>query len=192
MRYSTSWEQSIRIPSVSRSDSGSAPSGDLYSPECQWRPCRLDAPQRRSPAKTATLMICTTRLDDHCTRPQHPDKSSAQSGLCCSLELNHAILVLSAQRLIVSRFFLHFCHQWRFCSLPLSPLACLMRLLDWLMRSLNHQWTDFNCKKYYFFILLLHHWQTILLFDTVKLLWHSLCIKHYINKGHLTLNVTLQ
>ncbi|KAL0159189.1 hypothetical protein M9458_042914, partial [Cirrhinus mrigala] len=36
------WIQSVPSP-----DGGSAPRDDLYSPECQQRPHRLDEPQRR-------------------------------------------------------------------------------------------------------------------------------------------------
>ncbi len=61
-------------------------------------------------------------------------------------------------------FFLHFCHRWSFGSLPLLPLACLFgdakflailsawlhdiigRVLNWMITSLNQQWTDFNWK----------------------------------------------
>ncbi|KAL0151311.1 hypothetical protein M9458_053502, partial [Cirrhinus mrigala] len=38
-----------RIQSVPSPDGGSAPTDDLYSPECQWRPHQLDEPQRRIP-----------------------------------------------------------------------------------------------------------------------------------------------
>ncbi len=38
-----------RIQSVSRSDGGSAPRDDLYSPERQGRPRKLDEPQRLIP-----------------------------------------------------------------------------------------------------------------------------------------------
>ncbi len=40
-----------RIQSVSRSDGGSAPRHDLYSPECQRRPGQLDEPQRQIPSE---------------------------------------------------------------------------------------------------------------------------------------------
>ncbi len=40
-----------RIQSVSRSDGGSAPRDDLYSPECQRRPGQLDEPQRLIPSE---------------------------------------------------------------------------------------------------------------------------------------------
>ncbi|KAL0149361.1 hypothetical protein M9458_055399, partial [Cirrhinus mrigala] len=39
-----------RIQSVPSPDSGSAPREDFESPECQWRPHRLDEPQRRIPS----------------------------------------------------------------------------------------------------------------------------------------------
>ncbi len=41
-------------------------------------------------------------------------------------------------------------------------------------------------EKWVFTIVLLHYWQTMFLFNTVKLLWHNLCYKRYINKGDLT------
>ncbi len=40
-----------RIQSVSRSDGGSAPRDDLYSPERQRRPGQLDEPQRLIPSE---------------------------------------------------------------------------------------------------------------------------------------------
>ncbi len=40
-----------QIQSVSRSDGGSAPRDDLYSPERQRRPGHLDEPQRQTPSE---------------------------------------------------------------------------------------------------------------------------------------------
>ncbi len=40
-----------QIQSVSRSDGGSAPRDDLYSPERQRRPRQLDEPQRQIPSE---------------------------------------------------------------------------------------------------------------------------------------------
>ncbi len=40
-----------QIQSVPRSDGGSAPRDDLYSPERQRRPGQLDEPQRMSPSE---------------------------------------------------------------------------------------------------------------------------------------------
>ncbi len=40
-----------RIQSVSRSDGGSAPRDDLYSPERQQRPGQLDEPKRQIPSE---------------------------------------------------------------------------------------------------------------------------------------------
>ncbi|KAL0199131.1 hypothetical protein M9458_007671, partial [Cirrhinus mrigala] len=40
-----------RIQSVPSPDGGSAPRDDLYGPECQRRPHRLDEPQRRIPSE---------------------------------------------------------------------------------------------------------------------------------------------
>ncbi len=39
------------VTAVTRSDGGSAPRDDLYSPECQWRPGHLDEPQRQTPSE---------------------------------------------------------------------------------------------------------------------------------------------
>ncbi len=131
------------------------------------------------------------------TRQREPDKSSTQSDLCCSLELNHAVLVLSGQRRTApgssQGFLLNLWHRWSFGSLPLPLLACLFGDA-WLIEQtlLEGSWTG-----------LCHHWinheltltgkmtendsQTISLFDSVKLLWHNqYCIKCYINKGDLT------
>ncbi len=52
-----------RIQSVSRSDGGSAPRDDLYSPECQRRPRHLDEPQRQIPSED--LVTYTASGQDH-------------------------------------------------------------------------------------------------------------------------------
>ncbi len=65
---------SLKIQSVSRSDGGSAPRDDLYSPERQRRPGHLDEPQRLIPSED---LVTQTAIG---TRPQEPDKSFAQSG----------------------------------------------------------------------------------------------------------------
>ncbi len=39
------------VTAVTRSDGGSAPRDDLYSPECQQRPGHLDEPQRQTPSE---------------------------------------------------------------------------------------------------------------------------------------------
>ncbi len=39
------------VTAVTRSDGGSAPRDDLYSPERQWRPGHLDEPQRQTPSE---------------------------------------------------------------------------------------------------------------------------------------------
>ncbi len=79
--HSTIKTLNVATQSVSRSYGGSAHRDELDGSECQRRPCQLDELQRQIR-----------------TRPQEPDKSSAQSDLCCRLELNHAMLVLSGQR----------------------------------------------------------------------------------------------
>ncbi len=104
-------------------------------------------PRDRYPPKTSTTIS---------TRPREPDKSSAQSDLCCSLELNQAMLVLSGQRRTAPRlslvspkvFFLHFCHWWSFGFLPLLPLACFFGDA-WLIAQtlLEKSWTGWW-----------HHW----------------------------------
>ncbi len=89
-----------------------------------------------------------------------------------------------------SQGLLNLCHRWSFGSLPLSPLAdytdIIGRELNWMMSTLNHQWTDFNWKN----DLLMSSFiidKLFFLFDSVKLLWHNqYCIKRYINKGDLT------
>ncbi len=40
------------VTAFTRSDGGSAPRDDLYSPERQWRPGHLDEPRDRSPVRT--------------------------------------------------------------------------------------------------------------------------------------------
>ncbi len=40
------------VTAFTRSDGGSAPRDDLYSPERQWRPGHLDEPQRQIPVRT--------------------------------------------------------------------------------------------------------------------------------------------
>ncbi len=39
------------VTAFTRSDGGSAPRDDLYSPERQWRPGHLDEPQRQIPSE---------------------------------------------------------------------------------------------------------------------------------------------
>ncbi len=39
------------VTAFTRSDGGSAPRDDLYSPEHQWRPGHLDEPQRQIPSE---------------------------------------------------------------------------------------------------------------------------------------------
>ncbi len=84
----------------------------------------------------------------------------------------------------------------------LGPCLCRLWLaylgtLDWLHR---HYWKraeldDVNTEppmnwlelEKWLVNVLLHYWQTIFLFDSVKLLWHNqYCIKRYVNKGDLT------
>ncbi len=79
-------EVNVATQSVSRSDGGSAPRDDLYSPECQRRPCQLDELQRQIPS------------EDLVGHRDKTTRSSAQSDLCRSLELNHTMLVSSGQR----------------------------------------------------------------------------------------------
>ncbi len=106
--------------------------------------------------------------------------------------------------LVSPKVFSLFCHRWSFGSLPLSPLACLVGgtafpaiSSTWLHRyylnwtELDDDITEFNdelplTENWVFTIVILHYWQTMFLFNTVKLLWHNLCYKHYINKGDLT------
>ncbi|KAL0171015.1 hypothetical protein M9458_035611, partial [Cirrhinus mrigala] len=57
-----------RIQSVPSPDGGSAPRDDLYSPECQRRPHRLDEPQRRIPSED---LVTQTAVG---TRPREPDE----------------------------------------------------------------------------------------------------------------------
>ncbi len=70
-----------RIKSVSRSDGGSAPRDNLYSPEHQRRPGQLDEPQRQIPSRPCLL-------DGH-----QDEISGIRWVLCtiwlrCSLDLN--------------------------------------------------------------------------------------------------------
>ncbi len=75
-------------------------------------------------------------------------------------------------------------------SFPAISLTWLHRYyLNWT--ELDDDITEFNdelplTEKWVFTIVLLHYWQTMFLFNTVKLLWHNLCYKRYINKGDLT------
>ncbi len=81
-----------QIQSVSRSDGssshdGSAPGDDLYSPECQRRPCQLDELQRQNSSEDLI---------------GHQDKTTRTRRILCRIwhaqELNHAMLVSSGQR----------------------------------------------------------------------------------------------
>ncbi len=58
---------------VSRSDGGSAPRDDFYSPGRQRRPGQLDEPQRQIPSEDSVSLTAIG------TQPQEPDKSFAQS-----------------------------------------------------------------------------------------------------------------
>ncbi len=130
--------------------------------------------------------------------PWEPDKSSAQSDLCCSLELNHAMLVSSGQRRTepgFSKVFSPFLSPMEFWFLATVAFGLLSwgrltdctdtigRELNWLMTSLNHQWTDFEWmnelagKKWLFVIVLLHYWH------------NQYCIKLYINRGKKRLDL---
>ncbi|XP_058619938.1 uncharacterized protein LOC131532373 isoform X2 [Onychostoma macrolepis] len=132
-----------QIQSVSRSDGGSAPRDDLDSPECQRRPGHLDEPQRQIPSEDLVG-----------TRPQEPDKSSAQSDLCCSLELNHTMLVSSVQRRTAPKLCLvapKVLSPMKFWVLAAVAFGLLIwgrladckdiigRELNWMMSTLNHQ-----------------------------------------------------
>ncbi len=111
------------VTAFTRSDGGSAPRDDLYSPERQWRPGHLDEPQRQIPS------------EDPVTRqPSGQDLGNQMSPpiwLCSSWNWT---AVSSGQRRngpptepgFSQGFFSPFCHQWSFGSLPLSPLACLV------------------------------------------------------------------
>ncbi len=107
-------------------------------------------PRDRYPPKTSTTIS---------TRPREPDKSSAQSDLCCSLELNQAMLVLSGQRRTAPRLslvfsqgffspFLSLMEFWFLATVAFGLLfwGCLTdctdtfgKELNWMMTSLNHQ-----------------------------------------------------
>ncbi len=99
-----------QIQSISRPDGGSAPRDDLYSPECQRRPCQLDELQRQIPCKD---------LDGH----RH--KTTRTRGVLCTIWLVlqpgikpcHAGFVRPEENCplnwaLVSPkvFFLNFCH----------------------------------------------------------------------------------
>ncbi len=133
-----------QIQSVSRSDGssshdGSAPGDDLYSPECQRRPCQLDELQRQNSSEDLI---------------GHQDKTTRTRRILCRIwhaqELNHAMLVSSGQRRTApptepgfsQGFLLNLCHRWSFGSLPLSPLACLFGD-TWLIAQtlLEESWT---------------------------------------------------
>ncbi len=113
-----------RIQSVSRSDGGSAPRDDLYSPECQRRPCQLDELQRQIPSEDLV---------------GHRDKTTRTRQVLCSIwpvlqtriKPRHAGFVWPEENCpptvpgFSQGFLLNLCHRWSFGSLPLSPLACL-------------------------------------------------------------------
>ncbi len=124
------------VTAFTRSDGGSAPRDDLYSPERQWR--------TRTPrwAPETDPQWGPRHLDSH------QDKTSGtrwalQSDLQ-QPELNCCVVWPEEKwppdwAWFLPRFFSPFCHQWSFGSLPLSPLACLVgtlnfqqyRRLDW-------------------------------------------------------------
>ncbi len=133
----------------------------------QWRPCLLDG--HRDKTTGTRWVLCTTCWFVWPEENWPPDWAW-----------------------FLPRFFSPFCHRWRFGSLPLSPLACLVGDTSfpaisstWLHRyylnwtELDDDITGFNdelplTENWVFTIVLLHYWQTIFLFDNVKLLWHNL------------------
>jgi hypothetical protein len=137
-------------------------------------------------------------------RDRSPVKTSLAIGtrqVLCTIwpvqELNHAMLVSSGQRRTAPRLSLVSPKVFYSVSVTdgvsgLLIWGCLAdcidtigRELNWMMISLNHQWTDFNWKN----DLLMSSCIINKLFSclTVKLLWHDqYCIKCIINKGDLT------
>ncbi len=170
-----------RIQSVSRSNGGSAPRDDLYSPERQRRSGHLDDPQWRP-----------RHLDGHRDKTLGTRWVLYTIWLCCSWNWT-AGFVWSEENWppdwswFLPRFFSPFCHRWRFGFLLLSPLACLVgdtsfpaisstRLhryyLNW--SELDDDITEFNngmplTENFVFTLLTLFSY-----FDIVKLLWHNL------------------
>ncbi len=159
------------IQSVSRSDGGSAPRDDLYSPERQrrpghrwapetdpqWGPRHLDGHQDKTTG--TSWVLCTIWL---CCSMEQPAGSPGQRRTCPPTE----------------PVFSSFCHRWSFGSLPLSTLACLVGdtsfpaisstwlhryCLNWTELDDDHWiqwWTAFNSKLsvYYCpFALLIHY-----------------------------------
>ncbi|XP_058634529.1 uncharacterized protein LOC131542159 [Onychostoma macrolepis] len=113
----------------SRPDGGSTSRDYLYSPECQWRPCQLDEPQRQIPSKDLA---------------GHRDKTMGTRRVLCSIgpELQprikprHAGFVWPEENCpptvpgFSQGFLLNLYHRWSFGSLWLSPLACFLGTLD--------------------------------------------------------------
>ncbi len=132
-----------RIQSVYSPDGGSAPSrDDLYSHECQRRPCQLDSTQRQIPSED---------FDDH----RH--KTMVTRHVLCTIwpmllpgiKPSHAGFIWPEENWppdwtwFLPRFFLHFCHWLSFGPLPLSSLACLFGDA-WLIAQtlLEESWTE--------------------------------------------------
>ncbi len=118
---------------------------NLYSPECQWRPCQRDADALRRPR----------HLHDH----QHKNIGTRQDLCAIWPVLEPGIKPRLAGFLwpeedwpnwawFFPRFFLHFCHRWSFGSLSRSPLAFSVGDA-WLIAQtlLEERWTGWW-----------HHW----------------------------------
>ncbi len=68
-----------KIQSISRSDGGSEPTDDLYSSECQRRPCQLDELQRQIPSEDPV----NHRDKITKTRQDHENQTSSLLNLTC-------------------------------------------------------------------------------------------------------------
>ncbi len=147
-----------RIQSVSRSDGGSAPRDDLYSPECQQRSCQLDELQRQIPSEDLV---------------GHRDKTTRTRQVLCSIwpvlqpriKPRHAGFVWPEENCppdcawFLPRFSTQSLSPMEFWILAAVAFGLLIwgrladctdiigRELNWMMSTLNHQWTDFNWKN---------------------------------------------
>ncbi|KAI2644351.1 ORF V: Enzymatic polyprotein [Labeo rohita] len=108
-----------RIQSVPSPDGGSAPRDDLYSPECQWRPHRLDEPQRRIPIFPTLVgpehgLVMKQEVDTLLRKEAiegvrvlqpvlHPKKDGGLRPILDLRQLNRSVIRLKFRMLIISQ-----------------------------------------------------------------------------------------
>ncbi len=73
------------VTAVTRSDGGSAPRDDLYSPERQRRPGHLDEPQRQTPSEDPVTKTAIRKRPREPVEPLQSDFAAVGIELLCRL-----------------------------------------------------------------------------------------------------------